>query len=314
MTVNLVVDVGGTNTRVAQTNGPMVNRGSIQRYRNDDFAQLTDVIQRYCADHGPAGFDAVCACLAGPVEGNMGRLTNRDWSIDTETLAQTAGATRGALLNDLQAQGHAVGQLGADALTPILTGFGQSDSNTRLVINVGTGFNAAVVYETRHGTFVPPSECGHATLPLRSNDDMTLAQFIAQHHGFPSVEEALSGRGLETIHAFVNQQNSAAGHMTTSQQIMADFLSGQAPHAQTTAQWFSRFIGAVAGDLALVHLPFGGIYLVGGMARAFGPYLCDLGFATAFHDKGRFGDYTKQFTVHMVKDDYAALTGCATYL
>ena len=35
------------------------------------------------------------------------------------------------------------------------------------VIGVGTGFNAAVVYDTPHGRLVPPSEAGHASFAFR---------------------------------------------------------------------------------------------------------------------------------------------------
>jgi glucokinase len=63
-----------------------------------------------------------------------------------------------------------------------------------------------------------------------------------------------------------------------------------------------------------VHLPFGGIYLCGGVARHFAPHLNRLGFEAAFNDKGRFAEFMHQFPVHLVDDDYAALTGSAAHL
>ena len=68
------------------------------------------------------------------------------------------------------------------------------------------------------------------------------------------------------------------------------------------------------GNLALIHLPFGGIFLVGGVARAFAPYLGRLGFETAFRDKGRFAGFMGNFPVTAVTDDFAALTGCASHM
>ena len=72
-------------------------------------------------------------------------------------------------------------------------------------------------------------------------------------------------------------------------------------------------LGRVAGDLALVHLPFQGLYLIGGVARAFSPYFAK-GFTTAFRDKGRFSDFMDDFPVYIIEDDYAALEGCADHL
>ncbi len=73
-------------------------------------------------------------------------------------------------------------------------------------------------------------------------------------------------------------------------------------------------LGTVSGNLALTQLPFGGIYFAGGVARAFAQHFDALGFAQAFRDKGRFAPLMERFAVHVIEDDYAALTGCACYL
>jgi glucokinase len=50
------------------------------------------------------------------------------------------------------------------------------------------------------------------------------------------------------------------------------------------------------------------------VARAVAPYMADMGFADAFRDKGRFAGFMANFGVGIIEDDYAALTGCASYL
>ena len=77
---------------------------------------------------------------------------------------------------------------------------------------------------------------------------------------------------------------------------------------------FTRILGTVSGNLALVHLPFGGVYLVGGVARHVAPFLEPFGFVDAFRDKGRFAGFMQNFAVTVVEDDYAALTGAAAHL
>jgi glucokinase (EC 2.7.1.2) len=84
--------------------------------------------------------------------------------------------------------------------------------------------------------------------------------------------------------------------------------------ARAAAELFARLLGAEAGNLALIHLPFGGLYLCGGVARAFAAHLGPMGFAENFRDKGRFSAFMDDFPVCIVEDDYAALTGCAAYL
>ena len=77
---------------------------------------------------------------------------------------------------------------------------------------------------------------------------------------------------------------------------------------------FIRILGTVAGNLALIHLPFGGVYLVGGVSRAMTPYFAANGFGDAFRDKGRFAGFMQNFAIHVVEDDYAALIGLAHHL
>ncbi|MGB1034869.1 MAG: glucokinase, partial [Primorskyibacter sp.] len=92
----------------------------------------------------------------------------------------------------------------------------------------------------------------------------------------------------------------------------------QAAHAERratrAAELFVKVLGRYAGDLALIQLPFGGIFLCGGLARAFAPHYGPMGFADAFRDKGRFSTFMDQFPVQIVTDDNAALQGCASYL
>ena len=40
----------------------------------------------------------------------------------------------------------------------------------------------------------------------------------------------------------------------------------------------------------------------------------DQAYADAMRDKGRFAGFMKNFPVHVIEDDYAALTGCAHHL
>jgi len=86
------------------------------------------------------------------------------------------------------------------------------------------------------------------------------------------------------------------------------------PRASKAVGVFIRILGTFVGNQALIQLPFGGIYLIGGVARAMAPHLSDFGFEAAFCDKGRFGDFMQSFPVRVIEDDYAALIGCASYL
>ncbi len=311
---SLVADIGGTNTRVALADGKAIRQDSIRRYRNAEFPGLETILRRYLDEEGGVDCAGVCVAVAGPVRDGVASMTNLDWTIDGEALGRATRAETVAILNDLQAQGHALGHIDPANLRQIVRGGNALTASAKLVIGVGTGFNAAPVHETDGGRVVAASECGHANMPVRSAEDLRLAQFVETSHGFPGVEDVLSGRGLERVYAFVASEAGAHGERSAEEIMtaLADDAEDGLPHR--AARLFVRLLGSEAGNLALVHLPFGGVYLCGGVARAFTDHLGPMGFERHFRDKGRFAGFMQNFGVWIIEDDYAALTGCATYL
>lgn len=308
----LVADLGGTNTRVALTTGANVRTETIKRFRNNDFPDLPSVLRAYLAEQVITP-DAASVAMAGPVRDGIGKLTNLNWTVDRSAVAEATGATTVAVLNDLQAQGHALDHLTPDVVQTVLSGQKAGDHAVRLVIGVGTGMNAAAVYRLNGRTLVPPSEAGHVSLPAQDASELRLLDWIARKHGTPGLEDVLSGRGFERIYAWLCEEDGDSDLLDAGR-IMDAVNAGTSPRAEMAARIFVRMLGRAAGNLALVHLPFGGVYLCGGVARHFAPHLDRLGFAEAFYDKGRFSEFLHQFPVHLVDDDFAALTGSAAHL
>ena len=311
----ILADIGGTNTRVALADGKRLRPGSIAKFANAEFDSLEPILIRYLADAGIASVEGACVAAAGPVQHGVAEMTNLNWTIDHAQLIRATGATQVAILNDLQAQGQALGHIAPEYLRPIITAPSVPNS-AMLVVGLGTGVNAAPVHNTPWGRVVPPSECGHVSMPIRTEQDLRLARFLEtwgdNAHGFTGVEDVLAGRGLEHIYAFVTHEAGTLATLTSGQ-IMAALAAGN-PLALDTARLYIRLLGSTLGNLALTHLPYGGIFLIGGMSRAMTPYMADMGLADALCDKGRFAGFLRAFPVWVVEDDFAALTGCAAYL
>lgn len=308
----VVADIGGTNTRVALAEGEVLREDTIRRYRNAEFPGLESILAKFVSETLPGDVAGACVAVAGPVRDGRASLTNRDWSIDEGTVARPTKAPTVAVLNDLQAQGHALGRIAPENLVEIVGATGAANGD-KLVIGVGTGFNCAPVYELDGRRLVSPSEAGHANMPIRTDEDLELLRFVETAHGFPAIEDVLSGRGLERIYAWLAHREGSPAERTAAE-IMASCESGDDERALTAARTFVRILGTVAGNLALIHLPFGGVYLVGGVARAFTPFYEPMGFRAAFADKGRFAGFMQNFSVSVIEDDFAALSGCAAHL
>ena len=311
----ILADIGGTNTRVALADGKQLRKGSIAKFANAEFDSLEPILVRYLAEAGIASVEGACVAAAGPVRHGVAEMTNLNWIIDHPQLARATGATKVAILNDLQAQGQALGHIAPEFLRPIIAAPSVPNASM-LVVGLGTGVNAAPVHNTPWGRVVPPSECGHVSMPIRNELDLRLARFLETHgdhaHGFAGVEDVLAGRGLEHLHAFTTIEAGSPATLTSAE-IMAAIAAND-PLALTTARLYVRLLGSTLGNLALTHLPYGGIFLIGGMSRAMTPYMASMGLADALCDKGRFEGFLRAFPVWVVEDDFAALTGCAAYL
>ena len=284
-TLNLLADIGGTNTRVALARGAELLPDTIRRFRNADHDSLDSVLGAYLQSEGQPDCAGACVAVAGPVRDGKARLTNLDWTISKDSLARAAQAEVVAVLNDLQAQGHALGHLAADAVIPIHAGQPAPDARM-LMIGIGTGFNCAPVHTRTDTRIVPPSEAGHATLPVRTAQELELATHLEHEHGYAAVEDVLSGRGLGHLQHWWATRSGDPRQMDGAA-VLAGADAGDA-HALEVLSLFVRILGRVTGDLALMHLPYGGIFLVGGMSNAVAPWLTRLGFAEALGDKGRF--------------------------
>lgn len=310
----LVADVGGTNTRVAMADGATLLPDTVRKYANADFPGLETVLKTYLADEGDVTCMAACVAVAGPVRDGAGELTNLDWHFDADTLTRVTQSQKVAVLNDLQAQSYALGAIDPGNILPVIEcDVTPAETATMLVIGVGTGMNAAVALNTGKGRVVPPSECGHANLPIRTEEELRFCKYIESVHGFPSIEDVLSGRGLQNVYRWLGQEAGDPKELSAAD-IMAGVNDGSDPRAEDAARMFVKILGTVAGNLSLVHLPFGGVYLIGGVVRAMAPHFGRLGLTDAFRDKGRFAGFMSNFSVSVIEDDFAALIGCASHL
>ena len=319
----LVADIGGTNTRVALADAAVVRQDSVAKFRNQEFTGIDAVLAQYMAQTHIARIDGACVAGAGPVQDGAVTMTNlfddqgQPWVIDNAHVTRATGASHVAILNDLQAQGQALGHIPAQNLRRVING-PTAPGASMLVVGLGTGVNAAPVHNTPWGRIVPPSECGHVNMPVRNAEDLALAQFIearlaaAGEIPHAGVEEVLAGRGLVNLYAFAAHAAGKPDELTSAQVLSA--LDAGDPVAAHAAALYVRILARTLGDLALIHLPYDGIYLIGGMSRAMTPHFATYGLQAAFREERRVDLLMKDFSVTVVEDDFAALTGCAAYL
>ena len=196
---SLLADIGGTNTRVALEQGGVIDRATIRRYANAENPDLSSILRKYLAEVGVTSCKGACVAVAGPVQDGRAEMTNLDWVITPEAVAEATGATRVAIINDLQAQGHALDRLKAESLRQVLPGAAVRRPGARLVVGVGTGFNAAPVHKTRRGLLVAASERAFRPITAASATitvSLPSAQTFSTSYRFSMVTCVLPERSL----------------------------------------------------------------------------------------------------------------------
>ena len=305
--IHLVADVGGTNTRLALSVGSVLRKDTLKRYDNSAVSSLEDILNRYMLDLSFPSVDGICIAVAGPTHGDWAELTNINWNIHKNALAKITKTTKVCIINDMQAQSYALTVLDNKDIVH-LYGTREIDRTKRmLVCGIGTGFNIALSIPTVNGVVVPPAEAGHTRLPVRNSTEQKIVNYLLQKNGFAEVEGVISGRGM----ALVNEVLYPASKRSSREIIRSGQTNCETRHVIDV---FCGFAGSYFGDLALTTLPEGGIFLIGGLARALRPFVDENNFGVAFCDKGRFSEMNRSFGVHLIVDDFAALKGCSAYL
>ncbi len=307
----LAGDIGGTHTRLLLGE---VRKGGWQPlaradYPSDQFERFDDILTLFLDTECWRPVNMVLA-VAGPVRHGRVKVTNLPWTLDALQLARDYQLEEVVLLNDFEAQGHALSVLGAADVTTLQAGDPDPDG-VRALIGAGTGLGMAQVIPCAGGWRVVPGEGGHADFAPRNEAELDLWRHVRKELGRASVESLLSGPGIERIHRYLCERDGIVAAGSRAAEISRAALADPAGREREALRLFVHIYGAVAGNLALLDLPRGGLYLAGGIAPKILPLLQAEGFLAAFLDKAPMGDVLKTVPVHVVTNAALGLLGAA---
>lgn len=318
----LAADVGGTHTRVllADSDGTQCAPLREQHYLSADWPDLLPILRDFLASETALPQHA-CLAIAGPItataDAHRAEVTNLPWSLDSRALADALGLARVVLINDFAAVGHGVVTLRDTDLLTLQAGEPQAHA-PRAVLGAGTGLGQALLVRCGNHYDVLPTEGGHTDFAPQNDLQQELLRALQRDYGHVSYERLLSGAGLVFIYRFLQQRSggempeSLAGNAAAAA-ISAAALAGTDPLAVQALHAFVCIYGAQAGNLALSCLPFGGLYVAGGIAPKILAKLQDGAFMTAFNAKGRMQAVTRRIPVRVVTHPNPGLLGAALY-
>lgn len=317
----LAADIGGTNIRLCLARAGESRFLAEQNYASAEFASFAAVLRRFLADFPSEPVTSACFAVAGPIragaDGQVVKVTNLPWEIDSRALEKEFGLPKLRLINDFQAIGYGIEALGDKDFVVLQPG-SPVPHGPRAVIGAGTGLGQAILVWQGERYEVIATEGGHADFGPTDELQIELLRYLYKNVGRASYERVLSGPGLVWLYEFLRGQGIAAESAATAQTMKTGdpaaaitdaALKANDPLANRTLDLFARIYGAQAGNLALTIGATGGVYLAGGIAPKIIAKLTGGGFMDAFRSKGKMSDYVANIPVRVVMNPKVGLMG-----
>lgn len=316
----LAGDIGGTNTRLALFDGDLRRPVRLETFRSSRHSTLEEMLEIFA--HGsPIGPQAASFAVAGTIQNGHTEGVNLGWPVDAEMLASALSLPRVGLINDLEANAYGIAALGEGDVVTLNEGAPDAEGNQAL-ISAGTGLGQAGLFwdGVSHRPFA--TEGGHTDFAPLGELELHLQRYVHEKHGHVSYERVCSGMGLVTIHSFLCELRGAREKPSLLLELEGPHpaaaighagLSGSSPTCVEALELFVSIYGAQAGNLALMLLATGGVYVGGGIAPKILSKLREGAFMRSFVAKGRFAPLLERIPVRVILNDKAALLGAARH-
>ena len=314
MTEIVAVDIGGTHARFALAeveNGRVTTLGEEVVLKTAEHASLQTAWEDFGNRVGRPLPRAAGIAFAGPVQGELLKLTNNPWVIRPALIQEKLKVDRYALVNDFGAVAHAVAQLGSDNFQHLCGP--KRDLPEEGVISIvgpGTGLGVAQLLKRNGRYHVIETEGGHIDFaPLDGLEDKILSK-LRERYRRVSVERIAAGPGLANLYEALAAIENRQVQYRDDKALWTAALEGQDSLAAAALDRFCLSLGAVAGDLALAH-GASAVVIAGGVGLRVAGHLPKSGFSDRFIAKGRFERRMDEMPVKLITYDQPGLFGAA---
>lgn len=309
-----VADVGGTHARFALAqieDGRVVSLGEPITLKTADHASFQLAWQEFGRRAGIELPNELAIAFAGPVGGEVLKLTNNPWVIRPYLMKERLGVDRFTIVNDFGAVAHAVATLGEEHFQH-LCGPDQAlpAEGVISVVGPGTGLGVAALLRKRDHYDVIETEGGHVDFaPLDSLEDKILKQ-LRRHFRRVSVERVASGQGLWNLYEALGAIEKRDLVFHDDKELWPAALEGSDGLAAAALDRLCLSLGAVAGDMALAQ-GASAVVIAGGVGLRLADYLPRSGFRDRFIAKGRFERRMDEMPVKLITHPQPGLIGAA---
>jgi glucokinase len=317
----LAGDIGGTKTLLAlfTHNGEVLKQ---QLYASASYANFSDLLANFISDIDNDSLTACCMGVAGPIIHGDCSTTNLPWQLRKQAISDQLAGIPVHLLNDLEATAWGVLHLSDQDFVDFNPN-AQARQGNIAVLAAGTGLGEAIISWDGDQHHVMATEGGHTDFAPHTEQEIELLRYlIAKYPNHVSNERVISGEGLINIYQFLKATGYAPAQDDIEKKMAQGDIAavigeagmrGSDALCEQALTMFCRLYGAEASNLALKCLPYGGIYLAGGIAAKILPFLINSDFMSRYQAKGRFYDLLQTIPVKVCINPEVGLLGAFSY-
>lgn len=307
-------DVGGTHARfaLAAIDGDrVVDLNEPVTVKTNEFSSFQHAWQEFGRRIEEPLPKELAIAFAGPVGGEVLKLTNNPWVIRPALMEERLGVERFIIVNDFAAIAHAVAGFDASAYRHVCGPENDlPDSGVISIVGPGTGLGVASLLRRPGGHYVIATEGGHIDwAPLDPLEDKIL-EHLRENFRRVSVERLVSGRGLLNIYEALGTIENRPYTLRDEKDLWTAALQGTDTLAAAALDRLCLIFGASAGDFALAQGAHA-VVLAGGLGLRLVDYLPRSGFRDRFIAKGRFERMMDEMPVKVITHPQPGLFGAA---
>jgi glucokinase len=309
-----VADVGGTHARFALAAidcGRVVALGEPVTLKTAEHGSFQLAWQEFGRRAGIDLPNELAIAFAGPVGGEVLKLTNNPWVIRPALIKERLGVDRYVIVNDFGAVAYAVATLPNEDFRHVCGPERPlSKQGVTSIVGPGTGLGVAALLRKTDHYEVIETEGGHVDFaPLDSLEDKILMH-LRRNYRRVSVERVVAGQGLPNLYEALASIEDLDVTIHDEKQLWAAALAGNDSLAAAALDRLCLSLGAVAGDLALAQ-GANAVVIAGGVGFRLADYLPRSGFRDRFIAKGRFERRMDEMPVKLITHPQPGLFGAA---
>jgi len=281
-----------------------------QAYPCADEDQLAAAIGDFLFESGGLDLSGAAFCAPGPTLGGVLQLTRHPLRITRARVAAASGVEGVRLVNDFLARAAATPLLPDAWLEAIGPARSQQAAPAAAMGPVtGEGLGMAVLTPDGFvGWNASPGEGGHADLAAGDDREAQIIAVLRRQHGHVSAETVLTIDGISDVHRALTLLAGGPETRLAWDAVQALAQAGD-PVAVETFRRLSGWLGAVAGDLALVAGARSGVFVFSPFLARWGPLFDRAVVRARFEAKGRMAGYLADVPLYLVGSEDCGLLG-----